>query len=160
MPDIASMVDTTPYTTPSYGPPAEWAKRAVAYLIDLAPVVVLYIAGFIVAAIFGAIADALGLLVLLAVYAAVLAYGVYNLIIAQGRSGQSFGKKQQGLRLVSQATNLPLGPGMVLVRYLVAGALSGVTCGIYGILDLLWPLWDADKARLTDKILKNKVVVA
>jgi uncharacterized RDD family membrane protein YckC len=159
MADLASLLDTKPHTSPSYGPPAEWAKRAVAYLIDAAPLLVLYLGGFILAAIFGAIADALGFLVLLAVYVTAIAYGIINLIIAQGRSGQTFGKKQQGLRLVSQATNLPLGPGMVLVRYLVAGVLSSFTCGIYGLLDLLWPLWDADKARLTDKILKNKVVV-
>jgi hypothetical protein len=47
---------------------------------------------------------------------------------------------------------------MALVRYLVAGAISGVTCGIYGLLDLLWPLWDVRRQRLTDKILKNAVI--
>jgi uncharacterized RDD family membrane protein YckC len=156
MADLASLLDTKPHTSPSYGPPAEWAKRAVAYLIDAAPLVVLFFVGPIVAS---PLPDALGFLVSLAVIVVAIAYGIINLIIAQGRSGQTFGKKQQGLRLVSQATNLPLGPGMVLVRYLVAGVLSSFTCGIYGLLDLLWPLWDADKARLTDKILKNKVVV-
>lgn len=156
MADLASLFDTKPYTSPSYGPPAEWAKRVVAYLIDAAPLVVLFFGGPI---LFTPLPGFLGFLVSVAIIGVAIAYGIMNLIIAQGRSGQTFGKKQQGLRLVSQATNLPLGPGMVLVRYLVGGVLSSFTCGIYGLLDLLWPLWDADKARLTDKILKNKVVV-
>ncbi len=160
MADLSSYIDTTAYTTPSYGPPAEWPKRAIAYLIDAVPFIAVYVVGFILALIFGAIADVLGLLVLLASYAALFVYMIFNFVIAQGKSGQTVGKKQQGLRLVSQQTNLPIGPGMAIVRWLVASAISIVTCGIYGILDLLWPLWDADKARLTDKILKFKVVVA
>ena len=47
---------------------------------------------------------------------------------------------------------------MAFVRYLVASALALITCGIYGILDLLWPLWDPKNQRLTDKILHNAVI--
>jgi len=53
-----------------------------------------------------------------------------------------------------------LGFGMASVRYLLVVILSNVTCGVYGILDVLWPLWDDRRPRLTDKMLHNSVVKA
>jgi uncharacterized RDD family membrane protein YckC len=155
MPNFSTMIDANDYTQPSYGPPAEWGKRVVAFLIDIVPMIAIYIVGFIVSLILGAIADALGLLMLLVTYAAAFAFAVYNVIIAQGKSGQTIGKKNQGIRLVSQATNMPIGVGNSVVRYIVGGIIGGCC-----FLDYFWPLWDKDKLRLTDKVLKNKVVMA
>jgi uncharacterized RDD family membrane protein YckC len=120
----------------------------------------IYIVGFILILIGGAIADALGFLFLLVTWAAIIGYSVWNFGLQQGSTGQTIGKKQQGIKLVKDETGQPLGAGMAIVRYLVAGLLSSVTCGVYGILDILWPLWDSERKRITDKILKNSVVKA
>jgi len=144
-------------TTP--GTPAEWGTRAVAYLIDWGIGVGILVAGLILGAIGGAIADGLGILILVVTYIAVIAYGIWNWIVKQGTTGQSIGKEKQGIKLVKDDTGEPVGPGMAFVRYLVASVISGLTCGIYGILDILWPLWDPEKKRLTDKIVSMSVIV-
>jgi uncharacterized RDD family membrane protein YckC len=120
--------------------------------------VALYLAVFIVGLILGAIVRPLGLLVWVLGYLATIVYVFWNVAYRQGTTGQSIGKQAQGIMLVKEETLQPIGFGMALVRYLVAGAISGVTCGIYGLLDLLWPLWDTKRQRLTDKILGNAVI--
>jgi uncharacterized RDD family membrane protein YckC len=138
------------------GTPAEWVQRLIAYLIDVAPIIAAYIVFFVAAAI----SDVLGLLMLLVLFVGGIGYWVWNLLIKQGSTGQTIGKEKQGIKLVSDATGQPIGAGMVFVRYLVGGLLSTFTCGIGGVLDFLWPLWDPEKKRLTDKILKFSVVKA
>jgi len=139
-------------------PLADYGQRAIAFLIDWAVAVALLIAVFIVGLILGAISSALGLLVDFVGYLAVMAYYFWNLGYLQGTTGQSLGKRQQGISLVKEETQQPVGFGMAIVRYLLAGALGSVTCGIYYVLDLLFPLWDPKRQRITDKILKNGVV--
>jgi uncharacterized RDD family membrane protein YckC len=140
------------------GQPAEYGSRVIAYLIDGAIMFVGYIVVIILAVIFGAISDTLGGLVALVGYLGVIGIFIWNMVIRQGSTGQSIGKQQQNIKLVADATGQPVGAGMAFVRYLVAGIISSVTCGIAGLLDLLWPLWDQDKKRLTDKILNFSVV--
>jgi uncharacterized RDD family membrane protein YckC len=124
----------------------------VAALIDWA----IYVGIFIVGGIFLRIVPILGFVG----YLAALAYAIYNFGYLQGTTGQTIGKKQQGIKLVMEETGQPVGFGMAVVRWLVAGVLGGVTCGIYGLLDILFPLWDAKRQRITDKILKMGVVKA
>ncbi|MDY7106881.1 MAG: RDD family protein [Actinomycetota bacterium] len=138
------------------GQAAEYGSRVVAYLIDIGIIIGVAIVGMILSAILGAIVDVLGLLVSLVAFVAYIGVGIWNMIILQGNTGQSIGKKSQGIKLVNESGQ-PLGPAGAFIRYLVAGALSGFTCGIGGLADVLWPLFDEDKKRLTDKILKNSV---
>lgn len=140
------------------GVPAEWGQRALAYLIDVGITIGIYIAALIVGAIFGAINDTLGAIVTLIGVLGYLGFTIWNSIIRQGQTGQTLGKTQQNIKLVRDDSGQPVGPGMAFVRLLVAGLLSFVTCGIGGILDLLWPLWDDQNKRLTDKILNFSVV--
>ena len=142
------------------GTPAEWGTRFIAWLIDYGIVLGIYLGGFILALVAGAIADVLGLIMLFVAYVGAVGVTIWNLLIKQGSTGQSIGKEKQGIKLVKDETGQPVGGGMAFVRYLVAGLLSGVTCGIYGLLDYLWPLWDPEKKRLTDKIVKMSVVLA
>ena len=148
------------YGAPQFtsGAPADYGQRAIAYIIDslvpFAGTIVVVIASIIV----GAVSDALGALVGIAGYVAVFVYYFWNTAYRQGTTGQSIGKQQQGISLVTIADGQPVGFGMAFVRYLVASALSSFTCGIYGILDLLWPLWDPNRQRLTDKMFKFTVV--
>jgi len=132
--------------------PADYGQRVIAYLIDLGLLLVVFVVGIIIGAV---INEALGAIIAFLGYIGV---GIYNLLYLQGTTGQTIGKKQQDISLVKDDSGQPVGVGMTFVRYLLAGAASGITCGIYGLLDFLWPLWDEDKKRLTDKILNFSVV--
>ncbi len=145
------------YGTPAanVGTPAEWGTRAIAYLIDIAPVFVLYVLVLITSLI----SDVLGLLVSIVGYLAVLAYVIWNFYIKQGSTGQTIGKEKQGIKLVSDATGQPVGAGMAFVRYLVVGAFI-LACCIGWVVNLLSPLWNEDKKTYSDKIMKMSVVTA
>ena len=139
--------------------PAEWGQRAIAYLIDAAVIFALMIVVVVLAAIVSTASEGLAGVIVAVGYLAAVGVAIWNLFVRQGRTGQSIGKGQRGISLVKDDTGRPVGAGMAFVRYLLAGVLSSVTCGIYGLLDLLWPLWDDDRKRLTDKMLGMSVVV-
>jgi uncharacterized RDD family membrane protein YckC len=121
---------------------APWAVRVGAYLIDILPFAVLY-----------AIAFAVGSTALLAVcWLAGLGWTIYNRWI-EGGKGQSLGKKLTHIRLISEQTGQPIGGGMAFVRDL-AHFVDGVICYI----GFLFPLWDAKKQTLADKIVGTVVV--
>jgi RDD family len=92
------------------GPYAEWVQRVLATLIDAVPVIAIFIVGFIIALILGKIAGGLGLLFLLVTYVAVAAFGIWNSVFLQGRTGQTIGKKVIGIKLISEQTGQPIGP--------------------------------------------------
>ena len=141
------------------GPPlAEYGQRVVAWLIDVGLYIGVGIAIFIVSLILGAISSPLGAIVRYLADLVLFAWGIWNIAYLQGTTGQSIGKRTQGIQLVREDTFQPVGFGMAFVRYLLASVLALITCGVYGILDLLWPLWDPKNQRLTDKILKNAVI--
>lgn len=140
--------------------PAEWVTRLLAYLIDAGIMFVGYIVVTIVANIIGAASSSLGTIVGLVGTLALLGFWVWNFVILQGGSGQTIGKQRMGIKLIADSTGQPVGAGMAFVRYLVGSLISAITCGIAGLLDVLWPLWDAEKKRLTDKILNFSVVTA
>lgn len=148
------------YGVTSVGVPAEWGTRFVAWLIDTGIYLGIYIGVLILTAIADAISDSLGTIVSLFGFLGLFGFQIWNLIIRQGQMGQTLGKTQQKIRLVSDATGQPVGIGMAFVRWLVAGLIALFTCGIGGILDYLWPLWDPEKKRITDKILKFSVVTS
>lgn len=135
------------------GAPAEFGQRAIAYLIDLAPVVGWYL----VVIILSAISDVLGLIVLLLGGIAVFAYVIWNLYIVQGKTGQTIGKQKQGIKLISDENGEPVGALMAFVRYLVAGAFV-LLCCVGQIVNLLAPLWNTDKKTYSDQILKMSVI--
>ena len=137
------------------GAPANYGQRVVAYIIDFAAAFAGIIVVLILAAIFGAISDALGGIVLILGYLGVLGFSIWNIVIRQGQTGQTLGKSQQNIKLVADATNQPVGGGMAFVRYLLGSLLTSLC-----YIDLLWPLWDEQKKRLTDKILNFSVVQA
>jgi uncharacterized RDD family membrane protein YckC len=77
----------------------------------------------------------------------------YNRWFQAGKTGQSWGKRALGLRLVGEQTGQPIGAGMAFVRDL-AHIVDAVICYI----GFLFPLWDAKKQTLADKIVKTLVV--
>ncbi len=125
------------------GPPlAEWPKRAQAAAID-------WFGPAVVVAILNAILPlAIGMLLWLAA----LGWVLYNAWL-QGERGQSIGKQQAGITLVSQETGRFIGGGMGIARYFVH-ILDSIPCYV----GFLWPLWDPMRQTFADKIVKTVVV--
>jgi len=78
---------------------------------------------------------------------------IYNRIIQQGNTGQSWGKKAVGIKLITADTGQPVGPGKAFLRELTH-ILDGLPC----YLGYLWPLWDEKKQTFADKINNTYVI--
>jgi uncharacterized RDD family membrane protein YckC len=134
---------TTPYS--------DWTTRAGSYLIDIAPVVIGWIVFVILSALVGnAFFTALLYLILIA---GSIAWGVYNRWILGGQ-GQTLGKKQLNIMLVSEETGQPIGTWRAFLRDL---------CHVYDgyfLFGYLLPLWDPKHQTQADKIMKTIVVPA
>jgi uncharacterized RDD family membrane protein YckC len=91
--------------------------------------------------------------VLLALIGAVVVAVIY--FRQFGRTGQTWGRKIVGVRVVRQHSDAPLGVGLAIGRTILEGIL-GQAC----ILDYLWMLWDKDKQTWHDKIANTIVIQA
>jgi uncharacterized RDD family membrane protein YckC len=132
---------------------AGWGPRVGAYIIDLLPVWALTGIGYAVgvstdpatgAPAFGALYWVFSLLG--------IAVWAFNRWFQAGSSGQSWGKKALGLKLLKESTGQPIGFGMALVRDLLH-VLDGIC-----FIGYLFPLWDAKKQTFSDKIVSTVVV--
>ena len=144
---------TAPYTAPATGY-ATWIQRVGAYLIDSLVVLPFSLA----AAFLGQSTDpATGLPKLNALYFVFIALAIalsgYNRWYLAGKTGQSWGRKALGIRLVGEQTGQPIGPLLAFARDL-AHFIDAVICYI----GFLFPLWDAKKQTLADKLVKTVVV--
>lgn len=145
---------------PGYGAPgpagggqlAEWPQRALALLVDAGIVIAAEIALVIVGLVLTAIVRPLGSLFLIVSYLAVIAYFILQLV-KQGNTGQTVGKKIVGLKLIKEETGQPVGGGMSVVRY-IAHVIDSAICYI----GWLFPLWDAKKQTIADKLIGTVVV--
>ena len=79
-----------------------------------------------------------------------LAYLVWNYGYRQGTTGSSIGKGIMKFKVVGEATGQPIGFGMSIVRQL-AHIVDGIICYI----GYLFPLWDAKRQTIADKIMKT-----
>jgi len=77
----------------------------------------------------------------------------YNIYLL-GRDGATLGKRWMKIRVQSR-DGLPLGFGKAFLRELVKAVLGNLCFLLY-----LWPLWDAEKQGLHDKVLGTHVVPA
>jgi len=113
---------------------ADPVKRFIAALIDVAIPVVIIIVVIILATILGNLSAALGVLVLIAGYLGAIGFSIYNMIFIQGNTGQTIGKKMQGIKVVGESTGQPLGVGGAFIRYLVHSFVDGICLAgyIYG----------------------------
>ncbi len=142
------------------GAPASFGSRLVAYLIDFVATLGVALAGVIVGFLLGlaanAISNTLGTIVFVLVAVVPgLVFQIWNFFIRQGRTGQTIGKQQQSIMLIADDTRAPIGAGRCFVRYLLGGLI-----GSFCYIDYLWPLWDEQRKRLSDKILDLSVVDA
>jgi uncharacterized RDD family membrane protein YckC len=77
-----------------------------------------------------------------------IAYLVWNYGYRQGTTGSSIGKSIMKFKVVSEKTGQPIGFGMSIVRQL-AHIIDGAICYI----GFLFPLWDAKRQTIADKIM-------
>ena len=87
-------------------------------------------------------------------YIGVFVFGIWNLIIRQGRKGQSLGKSWVRIKVIREANGNVPGVWLALGRYLLQGILTPLTLYV----NLLWPLWDAKKQTLHDKVCSTVVI--
>ena len=90
----------------------------------------------------------------------VLFFGVWLFGYRQGVTGTTPGKRHAGTRLTKIGTGEAPGGAVGMLRLLVPNLINFPPFGVYMILDHLWPLWDDDNQRLTDKMCKTQVVVS
>lgn len=83
----------------------------------------------------------------------VLAYGIWNYGYRQGTTGSSIGKSIMKFKVVSEKTWQPIGFGLSIVRQL-AHLIDGAICYI----GYLFPLWDAKRQTIADKIMTTVCV--
>ena len=85
---------------------------------------------------------------------AALGFVVWNLGYRQGMTGSSVGKSIMKFKVVSEKTGQPIGFGLSLVRELLYLAAAYLCFGIVWLYRLvLFPLWDAKRQSLADKIM-------
>ena len=121
---------------------ATWPERAIGLLIEVVPV-----------SIIGGIFSSFSLTLSMIWWVVSIGWWLYNGSL-NGTTGQSIGKKITGLRVVSEATGQPMG-----------NAGAGILRAIYHIVDSficyigwLFPLWDAKRQTIADKIAKTVVL--
>lgn len=162
-------------------PLAEWWKRLVAYLIDSA---IISVPLGIVISVFSillfipavstttttefdtvetnppsdAVVAGLGLGLLVVYGLSFLVPFLYFTIMNGGASGQTVGKKIMKIATRDAHGGGPVGYGRSFLRYLLMSLIGVFTCGIGSILDVLWPLWDAQRQTLHDKVATTLVV--
>jgi uncharacterized RDD family membrane protein YckC len=94
-----------------------------------------------------------GMVVSFLAWLGVLAYTVWNWGYRQGTTGSTIGKSALKFKVISEATGQPIGFGMSLVRQL-AHFVDAAICYI----GYLFPLWDAKRQTLADKIMSTVCV--
>lgn len=163
--------------SPQGVPLAEWWKRLVAAIIDnvIVGIPANIIGGIVLGSLFALeptvttdpvtgfpVVNTAGFFArMMAAYGGfLLVYFVitaaYYIILHSSR-GQTVGKMVLKIKVVDEATGELIPPGRAAVRWGV-GALLSLLCGIGGLLDGLWPLWDPKRQALHDKPAKTLVV--
>jgi uncharacterized RDD family membrane protein YckC len=123
---------------------ATWGERVIGWLPEFGVGLVISVIGNVL----GTASSTLALLFSLVN----LAWWLYNGYL-NGETGQSVGKRLTGLRVVSEATGQPIGGGMGVVRQF-AHVVDAIICGI----GYLFPLWDAKKQTIADKLVSTLVL--
>jgi uncharacterized RDD family membrane protein YckC len=162
-----------PYPPADYSYPAPlpqqaytpWLTRAAAYLIDSVPIALLVFAGqmsVLGTATTGDCADTrysgtctaqpsgVGVTLMVLFSFAALAFWIWNYGYRQGGTGSSVGKSIMKFVVVDESTGRPIGFGMSMVRQ-CAHFLDSVVCN----LGYLFPLWDAKRQTIADKVMST-----
>ncbi|MGE2719197.1 RDD family protein [Mycolicibacterium celeriflavum] len=169
-----------PTTGTGYPPPAQpvqalpkeaytsWFTRVVAWLVDSIPIFILWGIGY--ALLLGTQetacitdvseyqlgefcatgASTVGQFAFALTSMLVLAYVIWNYGYRQGSTGSSIGKSMLKFKVVSEKTGQPIGFGMSIVRQL-AHIIDAAICYV----GYLFPLWDAKRQTIADKLIST-----
>jgi len=131
---------------PTGAPLVDWTKRALGGLID-------YVAAGLVIGVVGSILSSvnsgLGSLVNFVLGVGWMVYLGYK----SGTTGVTFGRSIAKTKLISEETGQPIGSTNGIIRQF-AHIVDSVICYI----GWLFPLWDAKRQTIADKIMKTVVV--
>jgi len=128
--------------TEAYTP---WFTRVVAFVIDIIP--------YAVNQYCATRPSMIGQLAQWLTHLIGLAYLLWNYGYRQGTTGSSLGKSVMKVKVVSEVTGQPIGFGLSIVRQL-AHFVDAIICYI----GFLFPLWDAKRQTLADKIMTTVVL--
>ena len=87
-----------------------------------------------------------------------LVFAIYGTLMNGSERGQTVGKMVLKIQVRDEATGGPIGYGKAFLRWLVGAGLSLLTCGIGGLVDALFPLWDNKRQTIHDKAVSSLVV--
>jgi uncharacterized RDD family membrane protein YckC len=143
-----------------------WLTRVLAWIVDYIPFLILFGIGFgLLAGTRETVcvtdiseyqlgefcaegASTLGLVSFWVCLLLAFAYLIWNYGYRQGTTGSSIGKSIMKFKVVSEKTGQPIGFGLSIVRQL-AHIVDSAICYI----GYLFPLWDAKRQTLADKIM-------
>ncbi len=95
-------------------------------------------------------ASPLGMTLAFIAWLASLAFVIWNYGYRQGTTGSSIGKSILKFKVVGERTGQPIGFGLSIVRQ-IAHVVDAVICYV----GYLFPLWDAKRQTLADKIMNT-----
>mgnify|MGYP001202832095 CR=1 FL=1 len=157
-------------TVPTHAP-AGYGKRVLGAIIDFLIVAVIYgvptVVFFIGLVSAGNASDkgeptttAASMMMILGGVAglAALVWAIWLFGYRQGVTSTTPGKRAAGTRLTRIGTGEAPGGGVGVGRFLVPTLVNSVI-PVYWIIDYLWPLWDDDNQRVSDKMFKTQVVL-
>lgn len=170
----------TAYPPPAAAAPAlpteaytAWGTRVVAWLIDAVPLLILEGIGwglllgtretacitdsseYNLGQFCATGASTLGQVSIAVTGILALIYWIWNLGYRQGTTGSSIGKSIMKFKIINEKTGQPVGFGMSFVRELIYWVAAGLCVGIVWLVAVLFPLWDAKRQTLVDKILNH-----
>ncbi|HVE76415.1 MAG TPA: RDD family protein [Actinomycetota bacterium] len=169
------------YTAGAGGAPTkatDWWKRLVAAIIDsvILGVVGNILGGIVFAGMFagmgatefdpetGQIENPGAIMGIIAAQGALMlalvVLGAAYYVIMHGLKGQTVGKMALKIKVVDEATGGPINYGIAFKRWLLPGLVGVITCGIFSLIDGLWPLWDPKGQAIHDKVAKTLVIDA
>jgi uncharacterized RDD family membrane protein YckC len=86
--------------------------------------------------------------------------GLVAYLVLYGRkvssTGQAWGHKVAGVRIVDANSGSNIGTGKAIARFLIGHWIDGLVC----YLGYLWPLWDKKKQTFSDKIFSTYSIKA
>lgn len=142
-------VPSQPLPTEAYTP---WFSRVLAFLVDYLPYAIILGIGWLllVSTQDATGASTVGQLSISIAFLVGLTYLIWNHGYRQGTTGSSIGKSVIKFKVVSEKVGQPIGFGMSIVRQL-AHIVDMAICYI----GYLFPLWDAKRQTLADKIMST-----
>ncbi len=149
--------------TESYTP---WLTRVFGWVIDFVPMAI--IGGIAIGILMGTRetvcitdssvydlgefcasgASAFGQMAVILAMLVIIVFAVWNFGYRQGTTGSSIGKSIMKFKVVSEKTSQPIGFGLSIVRQL-AHVVDAAICYI----GYLFPLWDAKRQTIADKMM-------